>query len=92
MLNTDQHNPSMAKRMQPEDFCRNNQTLNDGEDLPIDFQRQVFEAIRDREIKVGASVGDTAALAEQWDGIVARSQSELGSAFASSQHADGEVR
>ena len=53
---------------------------------------QVFCAIRDREIKVGAGVGDTDALAEQWDGVVKRSRSQAGGgAFASSQLADGEV-
>jgi len=120
MLNTDQHNPTLTRRMKLEDFVRNNKTINNGDDLPLDFQEQVcphycvydsaellrsrtrmnrnipsctqvFLAIQNREIKVGAGVGDTDALAEQWDGVVKRSQSQAGAAFASSQLADGEV-
>ena len=122
MLNTDQHNPTLTRRMKVEDFVRNNKGINDNGDLPLNFQKevlcrreslstnaccylsqgvscndkiflsvQVFTAINQREIKVGAGFGDTDALAEQWDGVVKRSQSQAGNAFASSQLADGEV-
>ncbi len=43
MLNTDQHNPTLKKRMQPADFINNNRTINDGADLPADFQHRVSE-------------------------------------------------
>jgi hypothetical protein len=48
----------------------------------------VFFAIRDREIKLGANLIDTEALAEQWDGVLKRGR---GGAFTSLNVADGEV-
>jgi len=50
MLNTDQHNPRLKRRMALEDFLRNNRGINEGEDVPRDVQTRIFESIRRDEI------------------------------------------
>lgn len=59
MLNTDLHNPSMKKdrRMTVEDFIKNNRGINDGEDLPEEFLRELYEQIKTKEIQVQTEVG-----------------------------------
>ncbi|KAG6719678.1 hypothetical protein I3842_03G018600 [Carya illinoinensis] len=37
MLNTDQHNAQVKKKMTEEDFIRNNRKINGGKDLPCEF-------------------------------------------------------
>eukprot|EP00929_Paragymnodinium_shiwhaense_P086749 TRINITY_DN47198_c0_g1_i2.p1 TRINITY_DN47198_c0_g1~~TRINITY_DN47198_c0_g1_i2.p1 ORF type:complete len:1955 (+),score=517.24 TRINITY_DN47198_c0_g1_i2:173-6037(+) len=55
MLNTDQHNPRLKKRMQVKDFLNNNRKTNEGEDFPHDVQRRIFAGIAQDEIKTPAS-------------------------------------
>jgi hypothetical protein len=50
MLNTDQHNPQVKKRMELKDFLRNNRKINEGEDIPEDVQTRVFNSIRNSQI------------------------------------------
>jgi len=50
MLNTDQHNPQVKKRMELKDFLRNNRKINEGEDIPEDVQTRVFTSIRNSQI------------------------------------------
>ncbi|KAJ2785773.1 GDP/GTP exchange factor for ARF [Coemansia javaensis] len=50
MLNTDQHSPQVKSRMALDDFARNLRGVNDGQDFSPEFLRDVFDAIRTREI------------------------------------------
>ncbi len=50
MLNTDQHNKQVKKRMTADEFVRNNRRVNDGVDFDRSFLERIFCAIRDAEI------------------------------------------
>ncbi|ORZ10721.1 hypothetical protein BCR42DRAFT_333206 [Absidia repens] len=50
MLNTDQHNPQVRRRMTLEDYMRNLRGVNGSEDFPKDYLRDIYEAIRHDEI------------------------------------------
>jgi hypothetical protein len=50
MLNTDQHNPQVKKRMELKDFLRNNRKINEGEDIDESVQVRVFNSIRNSQI------------------------------------------
>ena len=50
MLNTDQHNPQVKRRMELKDFVRNNRKINEGEDIPEEAQARIFASIRNSQI------------------------------------------
>ncbi|KAJ3296061.1 GDP/GTP exchange factor for ARF [Rhizoclosmatium sp. JEL0117] len=50
LLNTDQHNPQVRKRMTPEDFQRNNRGCNNGKDFDPEYLRAIYDAIKTNEI------------------------------------------
>ncbi|KAI4755047.1 hypothetical protein E4T52_10341 [Aureobasidium sp. EXF-3400] len=50
MLNTDQHSAQVKVRMTPEDFIKNNRGINDGQSLPDDYLKSIFEEIAQNEI------------------------------------------
>ena len=50
MLNTDQHNPQVKRRMELKDFIRNNRKINEGVDIPEEVQTRVFNNIRNSQI------------------------------------------
>ncbi|KAK1270973.1 ARF guanine-nucleotide exchange factor GNOM [Acorus gramineus] len=51
LLNTDQHNVQVKKKMTEEDFIRNNRLINDGSDLPRDFLSELYHSICQNEIR-----------------------------------------
>ncbi|TVU07913.1 hypothetical protein EJB05_41290, partial [Eragrostis curvula] len=51
MLNTDQHNIRVKKKMTEEDFIRNNRRINGGNDLPREFLSELYYSICRNEIK-----------------------------------------
>mmetsp|Transcript_4076 Transcript_4076/g.15739 ORF Transcript_4076/g.15739 Transcript_4076/m.15739 type:complete len:405 (-) Transcript_4076:425-1639(-) len=53
MLNTDQHNPSIAdsRRMTKEDFIRNNRGIDGGKDLAREVLEGIFDSIKAEELK-----------------------------------------
>ncbi|XP_024312292.1 ARF guanine-nucleotide exchange factor GNOM isoform X2 [Brachypodium distachyon] len=51
MLNTDQHNVRVKKKMTEEDFIRNNRRINGGNDLPREFLAELYYSICRNEIK-----------------------------------------
>ncbi|XP_078436146.1 sec7 domain-containing protein [Wolffia australiana] len=51
MLNTDQHNVQVKKKMTEEDFIRNNRLINDGKDLPREYLSELYQSICRDEIK-----------------------------------------
>lgn len=79
MLNTDLHNPGVKKKMCLEDFVRNNRGIDGGKDLPQYFLGDIFEAIRDDEIRLHGSsnqAGDDQVIDDFfWEGILLRSES-----------------
>ena len=52
MLNTDLHNPAIKeeKKMTKQAFFKNNETIADGKDLPIDFQEGIYDRIKKNQI------------------------------------------
>ncbi|KAI0080604.1 Sec7-domain-containing protein [Panus rudis PR-1116 ss-1] len=50
MLNTDQHNRQVRKKMTIEDYKRNLRGQNDGEDFPAEYLQNIFDSIRKQEI------------------------------------------
>lgn len=50
MLNTDQHNPTIKKRMSMEDFVKNNRGIDDGRDLNREFLEDLYNRIKTRQI------------------------------------------
>ncbi|KAG6481366.1 ARF guanine-nucleotide exchange factor GNOM-like isoform X1 [Zingiber officinale] len=51
MLNTDQHNVQVKKKMTEEDFIRNNRRINGGNDLPREFLTELYYSICRNEIR-----------------------------------------
>ncbi|XP_020586815.1 ARF guanine-nucleotide exchange factor GNL2 [Phalaenopsis equestris] len=45
MLNTDQHNPQVKKKMTEEEFIKNNRAINGGMDLPREYLSELFHSI-----------------------------------------------
>ncbi|KAL2321246.1 hypothetical protein Fmac_030215 [Flemingia macrophylla] len=45
MLNTDQHNPQVKKKMTEEEFIKNNRAINAGHDLPREYLSELFQSI-----------------------------------------------
>ncbi|KAL7141011.1 hypothetical protein ABFS83_08G025900 [Erythranthe nasuta] len=52
LLNTDQHNSQVKKKMSEEDFIRNNRNINGGNDLPRDFLSELYHSISENEIRM----------------------------------------
>ncbi|KAF5479489.1 hypothetical protein F2P56_000303 [Juglans regia] len=52
MLNTDQHNAQVKKKMTEEDFIRNNRRINGGKDLPREFLSELYHSISENEIQM----------------------------------------
>ncbi|KAI8838851.1 hypothetical protein BJ741DRAFT_562615 [Chytriomyces cf. hyalinus JEL632] len=50
LLNTDQHNPQVRRRMTREDFQKNNRGCNNGKDFDPEYLGQIYEAIKGNEI------------------------------------------
>ncbi|KAJ4835386.1 hypothetical protein Tsubulata_010547 [Turnera subulata] len=52
MLNTDQHNVQVKKKMTEEDFIRNNRHINGGKDLPREYLSELYRSICENEIQM----------------------------------------
>lgn len=50
MLNTDQHNPTIKKRMSLDDFVRNNRGIDDGRDISRPFLEDLYNRIKANQI------------------------------------------
>lgn len=50
MLNTDQHNPTIKKRMSLDDFVRNNRGIDDGRDIDRAFLEDLYNRIKANQI------------------------------------------
>ncbi|WOK93033.1 hypothetical protein Cni_G01726 [Canna indica] len=58
MLNTDQHNPQVKKKMTEEEFIRNNRAINGGMDLPRDYLSELFHSISSNAIMLTGGTGN----------------------------------
>ncbi|EME32087.1 GTP:GDP antiporter/ protein homodimerization [Galdieria sulphuraria] len=67
MLNTDQHNSSIKKKMTLEEFISNSRGINDGHDLPREFLREVYANISSVEIRMSDESGLHALTEDHWD-------------------------
>eukprot|EP00397_Hematodinium_sp_SG-2012_P000227 GEMP01000227.1.p1 GENE.GEMP01000227.1~~GEMP01000227.1.p1 ORF type:complete len:2191 (-),score=454.71 GEMP01000227.1:1562-8134(-) len=81
MLNTDLHNPGVKSKMTADEFCRNNRGIDNGEDLPKFFLVDIYEAIRDDEIRLHGEAVDDGGQDDswektdtQWDGILMKNE------------------
>ncbi|KAJ3695042.1 hypothetical protein LUZ60_000419 [Juncus effusus] len=52
MLNTDQHNPQVKKKMTLEEFISNNRGANNGENFPREYLTELFRSIATNEIQI----------------------------------------
>lgn len=52
MLNTDQHSPQVKKRMDKDEFVRNNRGINDNANLPEELLHEIYDSIRTNEIRM----------------------------------------
>ena len=50
MLNTDQHNTQVKKKMTKQDFIKNNRGIDEGKDLPLELLESIFDEIQTNEI------------------------------------------
>ncbi|KAA8523097.1 hypothetical protein F0562_009520 [Nyssa sinensis] len=57
MLNTDQHNPQVKKKMTEEEFIRNNRAINGGKDLPREYLSELFHSISTHAITLFGQSG-----------------------------------
>ncbi|XP_058206768.1 ARF guanine-nucleotide exchange factor GNL2 [Rhododendron vialii] len=57
MLNTDQHNPQVKKKMTEEEFIRNNRAINDGKDLLREYLSELFHSISTNAITIFGQSG-----------------------------------
>lgn len=52
MLNTDLHSPHVKRRMNLDDFIKNNRGIDDGQDIPREILEATFDEIANDEIKM----------------------------------------
>jgi brefeldin A-inhibited guanine nucleotide-exchange protein len=81
MLNTDLHSSKVAKRMNKEEFIKNNRGINDNADLPGEYLISIYEEIASNEIVLKSEREAAAAagsLSTQTGGLAAG----LGQAFS----------
>ncbi|KVH93928.1 Armadillo-like helical [Cynara cardunculus var. scolymus] len=57
MLNTDQHNPQVKKKMTEEEFIKNNRAINGGNDLPREYLSDLFQSIATKAITIFGQTG-----------------------------------
>lgn len=76
MLNTDQHNAQVKKKMTEEDFIRNNRRINGGDDLPRALLSELYHSICENEIRMvpEKAAGVPVTTRSHWIGLVHKSK------------------
>ncbi|XP_010528362.1 PREDICTED: ARF guanine-nucleotide exchange factor GNL1-like [Tarenaya hassleriana] len=76
MLNTDQHNVQVKKKMTEADFIRNNRCINGGEDLPKEYLSELYHSICENEIQMvpDQETGFPAITASRWISVIHKSK------------------
>lgn len=94
MLNTDQHNAQVKKKMTEEDFIRNNRRINGGDDLPREFLSELYYSICENEIRMvpEQAVGIGTMMRSHWIGLLHKSKQSAAYVFCDSgPHLDYEM-
>eukprot|EP00126_Sphaerothecum_destruens_P004315 Sdes_comp18112_c0_seq1m7556 len=81
MLNVDQHNPGVKRRMTEDDFIKNNRGINGGKDFPRDYLAQIYKAIKENEIIMPAEREGELADNYMWTEMLKRSESDQSQYF-----------
>ncbi len=66
MLNTDQHNPQVKRRMTFQDYTRNVRGLNSGEDFDPEYLKDIYDAIQQNEIVLAEEQGGDLGFNYEW--------------------------
>ncbi|XP_010552770.1 PREDICTED: ARF guanine-nucleotide exchange factor GNL1 [Tarenaya hassleriana] len=76
VLNTDQHNVQVKKKMTESDFIRNNRCINGGEDLPKEYLSELYHSICENEILMipDQETGFSIMTASQWISVIYKSR------------------
>ncbi|XWS44341.1 hypothetical protein CRYUN_Cryun15aG0037000 [Craigia yunnanensis] len=76
LLNTDQHNVQVKKKMTEEDFIRNNRHINGGKDLPREFLSELYHSICENEIQMipDQGAGFPAMTSSRWINVMHKSK------------------
>ncbi|KIK98831.1 hypothetical protein PAXRUDRAFT_823441 [Paxillus rubicundulus Ve08.2h10] len=74
LLNTDQHNPQIRKRMTIEDYQRNLRGQNGGDDFSPEFLQNIHDSIRKREIVMPEEHTGQLGFEYAWKELLARSR------------------
>ncbi|KAM6555329.1 hypothetical protein CsatB_002348 [Cannabis sativa] len=75
MLNTDQHNPQVKKKMTEEEFIRNNRAINGGKDLPKEYLSELFNSISNNAITIFGQSGQIVEMnPSRWIELINRSR------------------
>ncbi len=72
MLNTDQHNPQVRKRMTFHDYSRNVRGLNSGEDFNPEYLKSIYIAIQQNEIVLAEERGGDLGFNYEWKELLKR--------------------
>ncbi|KAL9677214.1 hypothetical protein QQ045_005442 [Rhodiola kirilowii] len=90
MLNTDQHNPQVKKKMTEEEFIRNNRGINSGQDLPREYLSQLFRSISSHPISLFTQSGLPAEMnPSKWVEVIC--QSKISEPFVPCDVFDGKL-
>ncbi|GMI99253.1 ENDOPLASMIC RETICULUM MORPHOLOGY 1, GNOM-like 1 [Hibiscus trionum] len=76
LLNTDQHNVQVKKKMTEEDFIRNNRLINGGKDLPREYLSELYHSICENEIQMTPDQGADFSVmtSSRWINVVHKSK------------------
>ncbi|KIJ34647.1 hypothetical protein M422DRAFT_782793 [Sphaerobolus stellatus SS14] len=74
LLNTDQHNPQVRKRMTLDDYRRNLRGVNGGEDFDHDYLKAVYDSICKREIVLPDEHSGQVGFEHAWKELLQRTQ------------------
>lgn len=74
MLNTDQHNPQVKKKMTEEEFIRNNRAINAGQDLPREYLSELFQSISNNAIALAQTIVSLDMSQSKWIQLINRSK------------------
>ncbi|XVF34803.1 hypothetical protein REPUB_Repub18cG0089900 [Reevesia pubescens] len=74
MLNTDQHNPQVKRKMTEEEFIRNNRAINGGQDLPREYLSELFNSISNHAITLFGQSGPVEMNPSRWIELMNRAK------------------
>ncbi|KAG6497333.1 ARF guanine-nucleotide exchange factor GNOM-like [Zingiber officinale] len=75
LLNTDQHNVQVKKKMTEEDFIHNNRRINGGNDLPREYLSELYHSICRNEIRTIPEQGSVfSEIYQHWINLIGKSK------------------